>query len=332
MLIMFAMIMITGNIPLRLHSFKQNLKVLALSSAFSGGLFLTVGLVHLLPEANEHFDKYFKEINHGEDQENFPWAFVITLMSFSLILFIEKVATDHHEHDANKASHLKASILNRNAQQHHQSQLVDNVNIDSRFQSHLNDEDDQDENDQSDEQFQENIIRQSLNPKKQFASKISFMVSGKKKGKINLAPYLLQVAVGIHAVFEGLAIGIENDWLKCLTLAAAVCCHKWAEGLTLGLAFRKANVDLKMSSIMIAIQALMNPIGVGLGLALSDQGELITGIFMAISTGTFIYIATLEVLVEEFSVKRYKFVKFLFFLAAGAFITSLWFLEQVTGG
>jgi zinc transporter 1/2/3 len=42
------------------------------------------------------------------------------------------------------------------------------------------------------------------------------------------------------------------------------------EGLTLGLAFRKAKIDLKTSTIMIAIQAAMNPIGVGLGWILKE--------------------------------------------------------------
>ena len=48
-----------------------------------------------------------------------------------------------------------------------------------------------------------------------------------------LTPYLLQIAIGIHAVFEGLAIGIESSISNCLGLAIAVVCHKWAEGLTL---------------------------------------------------------------------------------------------------
>lgn len=59
MIVMFLMIMITGNIPLRSESFKSNPKVLALSSAFAGGLFLAVGLLHLLPEANENFENYY---------------------------------------------------------------------------------------------------------------------------------------------------------------------------------------------------------------------------------------------------------------------------------
>jgi zinc transporter 1/2/3 len=37
-----------------------NQMVLAFSTAFSGGLFLSVGLLHLLPEANENFDKYWE--------------------------------------------------------------------------------------------------------------------------------------------------------------------------------------------------------------------------------------------------------------------------------
>jgi zinc transporter 1/2/3 len=41
----------------------------------------------------------------------------------------------------------------------------------------------------------------------------------------------------------------------------------------------------------------MNPIGIGLGWILADQGLLATGIFQAISAGTFIYIATIEVIV-----------------------------------
>jgi zinc transporter 1/2/3 len=42
-----------------------------------------------------------------------------------------------------------------------------------------------------------------------------------------LAPYILQIAIGIHAVFEGLAIGIENEVSTCIGISAAVVCHKW---------------------------------------------------------------------------------------------------------
>lgn len=89
-------------------------------------------------------------------------------------------------------------------------------------------------------------------------------------------------------------------------MSAAVVCHKWAEGLTLGLAFADANIPIKISTIMIAIQAVMNPVGIAIGWALSDSGSLTSGIFTSISAGTFLYIATIEVITEEFSIARYK--------------------------
>ncbi len=71
--------------------------VLAFASAFSGGLFLSVGLLHLLPEANENFDKHWEsQLKEGEEEkDHFPFPFLFTILSFALILWIEKIAVDH---------------------------------------------------------------------------------------------------------------------------------------------------------------------------------------------------------------------------------------------
>ena len=90
-----------------------------------------------------------------------------------------------------------------------------------------------------------------------------------KAERMNLTPFILQIAIGIHAVFEGLSIGLAKDTGEVLALSAAVICHKWAEGLTLGLAFADADIPVKLSMIMITIQAIMNPIGIAVGWALS---------------------------------------------------------------
>lgn len=76
----------------------------------------------------------------------------------------------------------------------------------------------------------------------------------------------------------------------------------------------------------------MNPIGIGIGWVISDSGPLITGTFESISAGTFLYIATVEVIVEEFAISHYKVTKFILYLVAIAFVCSIWFIEQATGG
>jgi len=67
MISMFVLTLITSSIPLRSRAFKENQKVMALSSGFSGGLFLSVGLIHLIPEAAEKFDEYFKEKDAADE-------------------------------------------------------------------------------------------------------------------------------------------------------------------------------------------------------------------------------------------------------------------------
>lgn len=49
---------------------------------------------------------------------------------------------------------------------------------------------------------------------------------------------------------------------------------------------------------------------------------------MSINTGTFLYIATMNILFEEFSLDRYKILKFAFFLSAIGLIILIWFIEQ----
>lgn len=71
----------------------------------------------------------------------------------------------------------------------------------------------------------------------------------------------------------------------------------------------------------------MNPIGIAIGWFMSSSGPFNSGIFISISVGTFIYIATIEIIVEEFNVTRYKWRKFFIFNIAMCFVTSLWFAE-----
>lgn len=124
-----------------------------------------------------------------------------------------------------------------------------------------------------------------------------------------------------------MAIGIERNVAECLGIAVAVICHKWAEGLTLGIAFFRAKTDLKTASWMIFIQAVMNPVGIIIGWVLSSQGNYVRGIFEAASAGTFFYVATSEVITHEFSMARYKWIKFFIFCLAICFVVSLYFIE-----
>jgi zinc transporter 1/2/3 len=53
---------------------------------------------------------------------------------------------------------------------------------------------------------------------------------------------------------------------------------------------------------------------------------------MGVSAGTFIFIASSEIIVEEFAVSRNKYWKYLFYLMGIALMSSVYFIEKATGG
>jgi zinc transporter 1/2/3 len=82
---------------------------------------------------------------------------------------------------------------------------------------------------------------------------------------------------------------------------------------------------------MIIIFSIFTPLGISLGLILTDTSKIVEGIILAISTGTFIYVAASEVIVEEFAVTKYRYSKFLTYLIGGVFVGGLAVLEKIYG-
>jgi len=119
--------------------------------------------------------------------------------------------------------------------------------------------------------------------------------------------------------------------LILLSYFFAILSHKWAEAFTLGLSFYKSGTDKPSFIRMIILFSCFTPAGILLGIILSGDSNIIQGVFLALSTGTFIYIACSEVIVEEFAITRYKYSKFFAYLVGGTFIAGLAVIEKVAG-
>lgn len=112
-----------------------------------------------------------------------------------------------------------------------------------------------------------------------------------------------------------------------INLLAATLCHKWAAALTLGISFSKGEVEKKHAIAMVSIFAASTPLGIIIGWILSNTSEILSGVFMGIAAGTFIYISAAEIVVEEFSVTKYKWTKYFTFLIGIGLIAGLWFTD-----
>jgi len=122
---------------------------------------------------------------------------------------------------------------------------------------------------------------------------------------------LLVFALSLHAVFEGLSVGMVYEVPALLQICGALLIHKTVIGLSLGV--RLVQSRLKKFTVVICCLIFAGQILVGgfLGIALIDilnkesqaTSHLVSGLLQAVACGTFLYITCFEILPHELNQK-----------------------------
>jgi zinc transporter 1/2/3 len=147
-ILLFICMVVFGLLPIFNKSFKTNSRLLSFCNCFCGGLFLAIGLVHILPEAHDMLDEMPMEckLKGGEDvvgcgEDGLQWSYLICLMSFSAILLLDKVIfnnsdiADHNEHnEMGQKTNLKTSILNSSIKE---SLIEDSDTLEENFKERV---------------------------------------------------------------------------------------------------------------------------------------------------------------------------------------------------
>ena len=126
----FIMAFISGILPALIPWCKKRTTVLGIANAFSGGIFLAIAFMHIMPEVSHSYTEYLEkgEEEHDEHEEeasghnhsdDFPLPFALVFLGYALILFIDKVVFDTH------------SLVGQHAHGHYhdpvEKQLVENA-------------------------------------------------------------------------------------------------------------------------------------------------------------------------------------------------------------
>ncbi len=322
-----------GFMPYFITSCRKSNTFLSLSNAFSAGIFLGMGLFHILPESAEML----------EEATDVPLAYICCFLSYALILFVEKIAFNSHSivHAAHchEDEHPHCDNINHAIHEHHQHCEGKNKSGEQCVDQSINKEEEKREQvlvvkvNQNGHNHQEissaRGIQVSTTELNQLENKVKEQNPVSKGG---LRSYLLLLALGFHGLFEGISLGIQSEIEGTLFLFLAIALHKWAASLTLGISFVKSGVTKKQFIIMILIFAFITPVGIALGMILTSMsGNTVAGIFLSISVGTFIYIACSEVVIDEFDNPENKYWKFLSFLLGAAVVVALTLVEVYTG-
>ena len=120
-----------------------------------------------------------------------------------------------------------------------------------------------------------------------------------------LSAYAVLTALSIHSLLAGVALGAEPELSRALVITFAIIAHKSAAGFALGVSLARSSLRVTQAWLLVGLFATATPLG---GLIGATVGETIEGplarvfeaIFLSIAAGTFVYVATFDILRDEF--------------------------------
>jgi len=163
---------------------------------------------------------------------------------------------------------------------------------------------------------------------KKTASQVNEMEELRKAGSCcpNMTPFVLMIALSVHSIFEGLAVGIQHTMVNLYGMLIAITVHKGAASSALGISLVKTFPnDFRLCRWLIFTFSLATPIGIIIGMCIPEN-DVLDVIFNSLAAGSFVYIACSEVIVEEFTIPGGRWWKLLAYLVGCVLIFSLWFI------
>ncbi|XP_066491496.1 zinc transporter ZIP1 [Tiliqua scincoides] len=130
-----------------------------------------------------------------------------------------------------------------------------------------------------------------------------FHVHGKDHSPSPFRSLVLMLSLSLHSVFEGLAVGLQDTEAKVLQLTVAILLHKSVIAFSLALLLLQSHLPLRWLAASLTIFVLMSPLGVGLGMVVTQGpgagSATARSMLGGVAAGTFMYITFLEILPHE---------------------------------
>lgn len=305
---------------------RTNLLISSLLS-FGGGALLCTTLMHLLPEINE-------TISQLQDDGKMPaWDFSITnllmAVGFFIIYFVEEIvhlylrrhqkkqanaegafvrghsareslrtslsdASTRHENEEPKAANNSRIITVSTAD------LVDNEHVENSHHHHH-------------ESHSHNHHHHSHIP----------AINGDDLIVSSIRGLLIVMALSVHELFEGLAVGLEQTTSNVWYMFGSVSAHKVVIAFCIGVELMVHKTKTWLVVLYIFVYAVVSPIGIAIGIGLSNAEDsdgiaVASVILQGLASGTLLYVIFFEILSKhKDGIVQYLAVVFGFFLMFG---------------
>lgn len=148
-------------------------------------------------------------------------------------------------------------------------------------------------------------------------------------GPLRLAGLVL--ALSAHSVFEGLALGLQEDGAKLGGLFLGVAVHETLAAVALGVSVAKASLGMKDATKLAVTVSIMIPLGVAVGAGIESAqtlaGGVVSVVLQGFAAGTFLFVTFFEILSPELDDKQDRLLKVLFLILGYATLAVLVFIK-----
>ena len=165
-----------------------------------------------------------------------------------------------------------------------------------------------------------------------------------ENGMLTLNPdikdYVFAVGISVHALIEGIEVGFMEDASSTLfTPLIELILHKMMLAMSLVIQLFRGRVNWKATATIGVIYSMISPIGMAIGMAISESGSantssgmLTEAIFQALGSGALIYVVLMVILKKEFLTEDRHPQKCLFFLVGFLMVAAITFVPHDHGG
>ncbi|XP_046677973.1 zinc transporter ZIP1-like isoform X1 [Homalodisca vitripennis] len=305
----------------------QYSRLIGLLNCFAGGVFLGTAMLHLLPNVIDM-------LNEVKLETKFPIAEFTVAFGFLLVMVVEQTALACKEQEVD--------TLNPIQRLNQRGPVIDSEICGLRqrqtgcfFESstgygaveHMTDTGCSTVSLSVHNQNCGNTARASQEPSATYLPE-----TVEPKPTSYLRSVLLLTVLSLHSLFEGLAIGLQNNIESIFNIFAAVMIHKLIVAFSVGLSLLQSKLHMASVLSLDVLFALMSPSGLVLGLFVdtfqsSPRQQLFSGMLQGIACGTFVYITCFEVLPKELTQGRDRLLKLLTLLVGFSVTVGIIFID-----
>ncbi|EDO34311.1 predicted protein [Nematostella vectensis] len=292
---LFCITLICGILPYKIgHGGRRRQQALSLCNCFAAGVFFATSFLDLLPMIREKFKQAFAEANITSP---FPIPEFTTCFGFFVVLIVEQVVHSCHK---------KARFFHGHSHVETTAPLLGTPP----------------QNGYGNKERSED----SFTPLNERAHQINSQELAEVDS--TLRTYILVVALSLHSIFEGLALGLLVEVDRLVQIAAAVVIHKSIIAFSMGVSMVKHDMPLRVIVNASFLFSAMGPLGIGIGIAVLKESthfssNLSSAILQGIANGTFIYVTFFEILQNELKGHGKKLLKLLFMVIGFSVVCGL---------